>query len=253
MTPERTPEELRELLGAYALDALEPDERKQVDELLLADASARAELHELEQAAAWLGHASLRPPESVWDAIAAEVDQDLAGDAPETDAEPEPDSNVVPITARRPGRMSQWLIAAAAVVILAIGAVGVFALVGSSSSSSKDPASEALARATRNPKARTVILRSTDGKYSAVTAVLPNGTGYLSSAAMPAAPKGRALQLWSITPHGPVSLGLMHGHSDLHTFRIVPATRELAITSEPKGGSPAPTGALIVSGDLPAV
>jgi anti-sigma-K factor RskA len=258
MTPERTPDEVRELLGAYALDALESDERRQVDELLLTDASARAELHELEHAAAWLGHASLRPPESAWDSIAAEVDRDLAADPADpadTPVAADPDSEVVaPIPLRpRPRRVSQWLVAAAAVVILAIGAVGVFALVSGSTSSSKDPASEALARAVRNPKARTTILRSKDGRYSAVTAVLPDGTGYLSSAAMPSVPTGRDLQLWSITPDGAVSLGVMRGHSDLHTFRVLPGTKELAITSEPRGGSTAPTGNPIVSGNLPAV
>lgn len=263
MTPERTPDEVRELLGAYALGALDPDERQQVDELLLVDASARAELHELEHAAAWLGHASLRPPESAWDAIAAEVDRDLAAGAPEpgaeSDAGPDPKSGpewvpeVTALTPRRPRRVSQWLVAAAAVVILAIGAVGVFALVNSSSSSDTKPGSEALARAVRDPKTRTVILRSTDGRYSALTAVRPDDTGLLSSASMPTAPAGRDLQLWSITADGPVSLGLMRGHRDLHRFRIVPGTKELAITSEPRGGSAAPTGNPIVSGDLPAI
>ncbi len=228
---------------------------------MLADASARAELHELEQAAAWLGHASLRPPAAAWEAISAEVDRDLSTprvetvEKVETVATPEPAEppEVVAPTPLHPRRrVSQWLVAAAAVVILAIGAVGVFALVNNSSSGSgTDPASEAFAKAERNPKARTVILRSADGRYSALTAVLPDGTGYLSSAAMPGAPAGRDLQLWSITPDGPVSLGLMRGHNDVHTFRVAPGTKELAITSEPRGGSTAPTGNPIVERAAP--
>jgi len=62
---------------------------------------------------------------------------------------------------------------------------------------------------------------------------------------------GRDLQLWSITPDGPVSIGLMRG-GDVHRFRIAPATTRLAVTSEPRGGSVAPTGNPIVSGALPA-
>src|SRR3954463_9186767 len=103
MTAPHDHDDGRELLGAYALNALDADERAQVDELLLADPSARAELHELEQGAAWLGHASLRPPERAWDAIAAEVERDLAADrAPD----------VVPLRSRRPtSRSRHWLVA----------------------------------------------------------------------------------------------------------------------------------------------
>ena len=53
-----TPEELHELLGAFALGALDDDERAQVEDYVLHDADARAELHQLEHAVAWLGHAS---------------------------------------------------------------------------------------------------------------------------------------------------------------------------------------------------
>ena len=196
MSADRTPEEVRELL--------------------LTDASARAELHEL---------------------------------APEPEAAPE----VLAPASFRSVRISQWLVGAVAVVILTIGAVGVFALVNSSTSSNPDPGSQAFAKAVRDPKTRTVILRSSDGRYSALTAVRSDGTGLLSSASMPGPPTGRDLQLWSITSNGPVSLGLMRGHSDLHRFRIVPGTKELAITIEPRGGSTAPTGNPIVSGKLPAV
>ena len=245
MTPERDAEELRELLGAYALDALDPDERAQVDELLLTDASARAELHELEHAAAWLGHASLRPPESAWRAIAAGMADDGADVA--TPVAPEPPSD------RRGPRPPQWaprwLVAAAIVVVLLFGTAGVIALVGGSTSSPSP--SSAFQAAEQNPKARTVILRSTDSRYSAPVAVLPDDVGYLSSAAMPTAAAGRDLQLWSITPDGPVSIGLMRG-GDVHRFRIAPATTRLAVTSEPRGGSVAPTGNPIVSGALPA-
>jgi anti-sigma-K factor RskA len=148
---------------------------------------------------------------------------------------------------RRPRHATRWLVAAAAAVVLLLGAAGAIAVIGGSS-----PQSEATAfqKAEQNPKARTVILRSADGRYSAPVAVLPDRTGYLSSAAMPTAPTGRDLQLWSITGRGPVSIGIMHA-GDVHRFRIAPATVRLAVTSEPKGGSTAPTGNPIVSGTLP--
>ena len=72
----------RELLGAYALDALDDAERKAVERLLLDDAGARAELYELQLAASWLVNSALRPRERVRDRIAREVDQDTLGGEP---------------------------------------------------------------------------------------------------------------------------------------------------------------------------
>ena len=53
-----SPPELDALLGAYALDALDPDERAQVDEYLARNPGARAEVDELRETAAAL---ALRP------------------------------------------------------------------------------------------------------------------------------------------------------------------------------------------------
>jgi hypothetical protein len=241
MNPEPTPEELREMLGAYALNALDPRERAQVDALLLADPSARAELHELEHAAAWLGHASLRPPTGAWDAIAAEVDRDLATDARE--------ESVRPITSSSaPHRATRWLVAAAAVLVLAIGAAGVFAIVDRSSGS--ESITTQYQAALSNPSARVTTLRSADGKYSARAVVLRDRTGYMADAKMPPAGADRDFQLWSITPDGPVSVGLLRGGGDIARFHVAGATTALAVTNEPRGGSRVPTGTPVVSGAL---
>jgi hypothetical protein len=247
MNPEPTPEELRELLGAYALDALDPKERAQVDALLLADPSARAELHELEHAAAWLGHASLRPPTSAWDAIAAQVDRDLASDA----AEPAPPMPTSTAHSTSPHRATRWLVAAAVVLVLTIGAAGVVAVVDRSSGS--ESITTQYQAAMHNPLARVTTLRSADGKYSARVVVLRDRTGYMAEAVMPAAGAGRDFQLWSITPKGPVSVGLLRGGGDIVRFHVAGATTALAVTDEPGGGSRVPTGIPIVSGELRSV
>ena len=75
-----TPEELRELLGAFALDAVDPEERAQVEEFVLDDRDARVELHQLEHAVAWLGHASPRPSDAAWNAVRLEMARDLRPD-----------------------------------------------------------------------------------------------------------------------------------------------------------------------------
>jgi anti-sigma-K factor RskA len=235
-------DDVRELLGAYALDALDADERARVDELLLADPSARAELHELEQGAAWLGHASLRPPEHAWDAIAAEIERDLADDRA---------AEVVPFRSPRvPSRPRRWLVAAAIAVVVAVGAAGVVTVVDRSSGPESVTSRYAAAR--RDPAARTVTLRTDDGAPAARAVVLPDRTGYMDGRELPAAAADRDFQLWAITPDGPVSAAVMHDPGGVHRFRVAPGATSLAVTNEPRGGSRAPTGNPVVSGDLTA-
>jgi anti-sigma factor RsiW len=238
MTASRAGDDVRELLGAYALDALDADERAQVDELLLADPSARAELHELEQGAAWLGHASLRPPASAWDVIVAEIEQDLAEDRT---------VDVVPLR-RAPSRPRRWLVAAAVALVVALGAGAVVAAVNRSTG--PESVTEQYAAARRDPDRRTVALRTTAGVTSARAVVLPDGTGYLDAADLGAPAPGRDLQLWSITRDGPVSAGLVRGPDGIERFQAAPGATALAVTNEPRGGSRAPTGMPIVSGEL---
>lgn len=238
MSATPTPEELRELLGAYALNAIDADERAQVDALLLTDADARAELHELEHAAAWLGHASLRPRAAAWDEIAAEVARD-----PETPAAPDP----TPIRVRRHPASRRLLAIAATVLIAVAGVAGVVAL--ASRDDGKAPVAARAAAAARRSDARLVALRSPDQPWAARVVVLPDGTAYIRAHDMPAPGAGRELQLWSVTPSGPVSAGAMHG-TQWQQFRAAPGATAFAVTNEPQGGSRVPTTTPLVSGDV---
>jgi hypothetical protein len=238
MTTSSDRDDARDLLGAYALNALDPDERARVDELLLADPAARAELHELEQGAAWLSHASLRPPANAWDAIAAEVEQDLADDRA---------AGVAPLRRSSP-RAQRWLAAAAVALVLAIGAGALVTAVNRSSGPESVTSQYAAAR--RDPDRRTIALRTDDGEVAARAVVLPNRTAFMDGRDLPVAASDRDLQLWAITPDGPVSAAVMHDPAGVHRFRVAPGATAIAITNEPRGGSRAPTGTPIVSGDL---
>ncbi|MGH9088659.1 MAG: zf-HC2 domain-containing protein, partial [Acidimicrobiales bacterium] len=59
-----------ELLGAYALDAVDPDEAQVVADHLAECPRCRAEVDELRAVAAALGNAHEDPPPEVWDRIA---------------------------------------------------------------------------------------------------------------------------------------------------------------------------------------
>src|SRR5260370_25275161 len=67
-----TPEEFDDLLAAYALDAVDDDDRRTVDERLAIDPEARQRLAALEGVVRLAAH-ELGPPDHVWDRLAADV------------------------------------------------------------------------------------------------------------------------------------------------------------------------------------
>ena len=56
-------EELQALLGAYALDAVDPDERDQIERYLETDPRARAEVESFREAASMLAMSGADAPE----------------------------------------------------------------------------------------------------------------------------------------------------------------------------------------------
>jgi anti-sigma-K factor RskA len=262
MTPtddRRDPDELRDLLGAYALGALDDEERARVEDYVLHDADARAELHKLEHAVAWMGHASPRPSEAAWDAVRAEMANDLAGagtgapaptlapvaatpadDVDEVDhigaieADPAP---VVDLHARRSRPTWQRLTAIAAAVAIVLG-VGL----GMLSVFSADDGSDTT----------TVALAAPNGRVAVTAEVDTDGTGTIVRSSLPRAPAGHIYQLWS-QPDPQTSMhsaGLLGTDPSGHHIRIPAHTHRIAISVEPTGGSTAPTtDPVAVSGD----
>ena len=76
----------------------------------------------------------------------------------------------------------------------------------------------------------------------------------LTGANLPSLPPGRVYQLWFVTAQAPVSAGLLKPDetgrltSVLDTPSDIPAPAALAVTIEPEGGSPGPTGAKYLVG-----
>ena len=72
--------ELDALLGAYALDALDADERHRVESYLAQNEHARNEVDQLRESAAALSLAPVEdttPPAGLWDRISFAIDDDL--------------------------------------------------------------------------------------------------------------------------------------------------------------------------------
>ena len=237
-----SPEERRELLGAYVLDAVDHDEREQVEELLLDDQEARAEFHALQLGAAWLALGERRPGDHVWERIARGMhgDDDNQLRAPVVQLHPRP-------------RMARRLVTigavAAAIALFAVVAVG-----GFGSSSPRATVAQAAEAASRNPAAQKVALRSPDGQVAGDVVVLPDGRGYLTDASLPTLRASKTYQLWVITAKGPVSAALLGRDPGVVAFRVgsgaSSGTWRFAVTPEPTGGSRAPTGAVVAAGDF---
>jgi anti-sigma factor RsiW len=66
---------IEELLGAYALDAVDDEERARVETYLDANPHARAEVWRHREVAALLAVGTERPPEGLWDRIAGALEE----------------------------------------------------------------------------------------------------------------------------------------------------------------------------------
>lgn len=247
--------EIEELLGAYALDAVDPQEARLVEEHLAECPRCRAEVAEHREVAAFLTSGTSEPvPDGVWDRIALDL-----GDTPP----PVPIEVAFgqrqakrTVARNRPARFLAGL-AAAAVILVAALMAGVLVnqrsqiddLQGEVASASEQDTVLALLEA---PGTRVVSLQSEDGVAEARAVVGHDGDSLLLASSLPDLAEGRTYQLWGL-PEGResmVSLGVLGadpGHSEFH---VEGAMTTLAITAEPGGGSTQPSGEPLVTGAL---
>jgi len=232
MDRELTPEEIELLLPAYALDAIDDDERALVDAYLETHPDARAELASLQRTASMLGHTGGPAPAIVWEKLELAI-----ANGPERAPRPSPPVPITQARARRPRNIG-WIAAAAAVVVALV--VGGAVVVNDSGSESSSSPEVALAQAARDandaPGARHAVLQSADGATLAMAVVLPDGTGYLTSTKMPKLTPTQTYQLWGLTKAHTISLGVMGNNPRVVAFTVAGRPLGLAITTETAGG-----------------
>lgn len=246
MDRELTPDEIAELLPAYALDAVDDDERAAIDEYLDARPDERDEVAGLQVAASMLAHSGGPPPEGVWERLESRI----ASTPPPPRLAPPvvltPRSTPAP-EAARVDRRWRWLAAAAAVVALAFGGLWLVDRADDGGGTA-DTASLAATAATA-PGARHATLTDDGGAALATAVITTDGSGYLTSE-LPPAPAGHTYQLWGITRTGTISLGVLGRDPGTVAFQASAPTTSLAITTEVAGGVPVSRNAPDAVGDI---
>jgi len=242
MARQLTPEELEALLGAYALGAVDDDERAQVEAYVAEHAAAAEELEHLQDAAVWLAVSGAPASRDLWDKISAAT-------------KPEPAPLRLP-DRRRSSEATSWFtprrvlaLAAALVVVLAIG-IGV--VVSRDDSGSQSDLASAITKAQFAANARRIHLESASVHARAEAVMLPNGTGYLVSADLPKLADDRTYQLWGVDGDTVVSLGVLGPKLGPSPFKFVGTPQKLAITNEVAGGVVQSANDPVVVGRVPA-
>ena len=80
------------------------------------------------------------------------------------------------------------------------------------------------------------------------------GSAFLLVEGLPDLPKGREYQVWKITGEGPAGAGIFSGTDSIEQLVILTAdffgADAIGVSVEPKGGSPQPTGKIVLLGNF---
>jgi anti-sigma-K factor RskA len=261
---------VREAAGLYALGALPADERALFEAHVSTCDECRRDVRAFGDVVNVLPFAlpQIDPPPALRRRVLAAAGADAA-------------ASVVPLAAVRPGRPFVWAawLSAAAMLLVAIG-LGAYSVrlryrvsglevVLREAVARLDRSERQLAAATRDAERaqlRLAVLTAPDMREvqlagqppaprAAGRAFLSASNGLLFAASqLPPLPAGRTYQVWFLTPGAPISAGLVKPDQTgrvTAAFDVPPGAaspKGLAVSIEPDGGVPAPTGAIYLAG-----
>ncbi|HEY7705047.1 MAG TPA: anti-sigma factor [Acidimicrobiia bacterium] len=232
--------DIHSLAGAYVLNALDEQEAVLFEEHIAACSVCAQEVRELRATAGRLGAAVGEPaPTELRGKVMGQIDRTRQA-VPSEPGRSRPPS--------RWRRLSLPVAAALAGLALVLG-FGLGRLAGSGPA---DPNAAALAAVIAAPDTVLIELAGPPEVRASFVYSDEVGSGVLVAEGLEAAPAGRTYELWLITADGPAPAGLFPG-GELTTIQAdgdVTIANAVGITLEPEGGSPAPTGEILVSGEL---
>lgn len=234
------------ITAAYAVNAVDADERAAVERHLEECADCRTDVREYRETAARLAEAEAVPAEHLWPRIAERV-----RDLPQLSAEAGSAANgdtVRSIGATRRPRHRLLLAAAAVVVIAAVGASIVLA--GMLDSARDDIAT---LRTQQDKLSALLAAGDTERVDAAMPAASAEVTVFVSRDmggamivvdGLDPAPDGMGYQVWYIDPNGMRSAGMLETNQDGTMTRLcadLDNAVQLGITMEPETGAPSPS------------
>lgn len=242
--------EIQELLGAFALDAVESVDAATIEAHLSTCPRCRDEVREHREVASLLAYAGAAAPAGLWDRLAASL-----GDAPPAAVAPVMQLGGR-LAARQAGgsrrRRGFGIAAAVAAASLFAGLGAVGGLQVQSALRSQDaeikllrpvPQDEVRARlfqeatsAALGAGARSVHLVTPEKTPFADAVVLPDGTGYLINKGVPTLVDGRTYQLWAVAGGKKLSLGVLGENINVVSFWAPTGLDALALTIEESPG-----------------
>ena len=259
-------DEIVELAAGYALGALDVEERARFDALLAAgDEEARGALRDFEATVANLAAETAETPSpAVKAALLARIDAEARSRGAVTQALSRPRS--------APPRRSLWTMVAVGAIAAGVAAIAVGLAVSivydrriSQLAQEQTQLKQELAR----QESLVTILHDPATQIAALSGLAPapeakarmlwhaTAGGLLVAQGLPPAPAGKAYALWAIAGSGaPVPAGVFAvdakgmGSLRVAPLQAGPPPDTFAVTLEPAGGVPAPTGSMYLVGKL---
>jgi anti-sigma-K factor RskA len=224
------PYELDELLGAYALDAVDADDRRRVDDYLQVNPRAAAEVQAHREVATMLAFTGMDAPDGLWGRIADEIGEQAPPPGPELAKVMSLDEHP---KRRAISRAAPWLVSAAAAVVIVFVAVGL----ADRADAPNEPLASAIevARSDRDSLTTTLVAEGSPATAEAI--IDQDGHGYVVARDLPTLPDGQTYQLWGVVEGGDViSLGIFGPNPEIETFTVEGTVDALAITIEQSPG-----------------
>jgi anti-sigma-K factor RskA len=224
-------QEFKDLAAIYSLGALDGEERASLERHLEECVECRSLVVEYRDSATVLARAL--PPASPSAALRASIQARIA---------PKPVA-----------RVRLWMAAAAAALFAAfVGIVG-YQAERLKAIESQLALQRKIEELLRDPQARVVDLKGGDSAPAASGRVLWKGSQLaLLAAGLPALPKQKIYELWAIVDNKPIPAGLYSTDAEgrvsgIHTLpQTLAKVDAFALTLEPEGGLPAPSGPMVL-------
>ena len=254
-----THKEAQELLAVYALNAVDGEERIDLERHVDECVRCSSELDALRAVSTAMGNLGEPASPDLWDRISSHL-YDGTEVVPPIRTLGLPGAIISPLgggrTHRSYGRYGVGILAVAAAALVGILSLNLasadqrISRLNSALTVATGTTNQALINAALNTPGHMTVNLSGSHSASLARFVLLDGQGYMVSSNMATLPPNETYQLWGVINGKPISIGLMGNRPVRVSFTLAGSTRpsEIAMTIEPTGGSVTPTSPVVASG-----